>query len=97
MIAIFKGEKIPGFRYICLVMLLGFFSYGLSIFLYVKAQNILGAAKTSAFYALNPFIGALLSFVVLREKLTGVYLAALVVMIFGTWIVVADTLMRSHE
>lgn len=97
LIAIFRGEKIPEFRYICLVMLLGFFSYGLSIFLYVKAQNILGAAKTSAFYALNPFIGALLSFVVLREKLTGVYLAALVVMIFGTWVVVADTLMRSHE
>lgn len=97
LIAIFRGEKIPEFRYICLAMLLGFFSYGLSIFLYVKAQNILGAAKTSAFYALNPFIGALLSFVVLREKLTGVYLAALVVMIFGTWIVVADTLMRSHE
>lgn len=97
LIAIFKGEKIPGFRYICLAMLLGFFSYGLSIFLYVKAQNILGAARTSAFYAINPFIGALLSFVVLREKLTAVYLAAFVVMIFGTCIVVADTLMRSHD
>ena len=31
------------------------------IFLYVRAQNTLGAAKTSAYYAVAPFVGAFLS------------------------------------
>ena len=31
------------------------------IFLYVQAQNTLGAAKTSAYYAVAPFVGAFLS------------------------------------
>lgn len=96
LIAICKGEKMPEFCYVCLTMLLGFFAYGLSIFLYVKAQNILGAAKTSAFYAINPFIGALMSFIVLHEKLTGLYLAASVLMVFGTCVVVVDTLAHKH-
>ena len=75
---------------------LGFVAYGLSIFLYVRAQSTLGAAKTSAYYAAAPFIGAFLSFVLLREKLSWMYLAALAVMIAGSALVVADTLIRNH-
>lgn len=32
-------------------------------------NRYLGAAKTSAFYAINPFIGSLLSFVLLKEAI----------------------------
>lgn len=95
-IAFLKKESLPELRYAALALLLGFASYGLSIFLYVRAQNTLGAAKTSAYYAINPFIGAFLSFVFLREKLTGTYLIALAVMIAGTVLVVIDTLIRNH-
>lgn len=95
-IAFLKRESLPEIRYIALALLLGFIAYGLSIFLYVRAQNTLGAAKTSAYYAIAPFIGAFLSFVFLREKLTGMYLIALAVMIFGTVLVVMDTLFPDH-
>ena len=95
-IAAVKREEIPALQYISLALLLGFVAYGLSIFLYVRAQNVLGAAKTSAYYAVAPFIGAFLSFVFLRERLTGMYLLALAVMIAGTLLVVADTLAREH-
>ena len=95
-IAILTRETMPEVRYILLALLLGFVSYGLSIFLYVRAQKTLGAAKTSAYYAVAPFIGAALSFVFLHEKLTGMYLVALAVMAAGTALVVADTLIRSH-
>ncbi len=71
---------------------MGFVAYGLSIFTYIRAQNTLGAAKTSAYYAVAPFIGAFLSFVVLHEALTAVYLTALAVMIAGTAFAAADTL-----
>lgn len=90
-IALISGEKIPEMRYILPAMLLGFVAYGMSIFLYIRAQRDLGAAKTSAYYAVAPFVGAFLSFVILGEKLTGIYFAALIIMIAGTAFVVKDT------
>ena len=96
-IALIKSEVMPGISYIAAALLLGFVAYGLSIFLYVRAQNVLGAAKTSAYYAVAPFVGAFLSFVFLREKLSWIYLAALIVMIAGSVLVVVDTLIRHHE
>ncbi len=95
LIAFIKRETMPQLVYIVLAMLLGFAAYGVSIFLYVRAQNTLGAAKTSAYYAVAPFIGVLLSFVFLREQITVMYLVALAVMIAGTILVVTDTLDRS--
>ena len=95
-IALIRGETIPQAGYLAVAMLLGFVAYGLSIFLYVRAQNVLGAAKTSAYYAVAPFVGAFLSFVFLREHLSRMYLAALIVMLAGSALVVADTLIRHH-
>ncbi len=95
-IALIKREPMPGIRYMVAALLLGFVAYGLSIFLYVRAQNVLGAAKTSAYYAAAPFVGAFLSFVVLREQLSWMYFIALIVMVGGSALVVADTLIRHH-
>ena len=95
-IALIKREPVSGFRDITSAMLLGFLAYGLSIFLYVRAQSVLGASKTSAYYAVAPFVGSFLSFVFLREQLSWVYLTALIIMIAGTVIVVIDTLIRHH-
>ena len=95
-IALIKREAFPGFGYIAAALALGFVAYGLSIFLYVRAQSALGAAKTSAYYAVAPFIGAFLSFVILREKLSWTYLIALAVMVIGAALVVVDTLKRNH-
>ena len=96
-IAFIKRETMPGYIYIAAALLLGFVAYGLSIFLYVRAQSVLGAAKTSAYYAIAPFVGAFLSFVLLKERLSLIYLAALIVMIMGSALVVVDTLIRHHE
>ena len=95
-IALIKRESMPGIWYIGAALILGFVAYGLSIFLYVRAQNVLGAAKTSAYYAVAPFVGAFLSFVVLREQLSWMYFIALIVMLGGSALVVADTLIRHH-
>ena len=95
-IAWIKGETVPGIVHIVAAVLLGFVAYGLSIFLYVRAQNTLGAAKTSAYYAVAPFVGAFLSYVFLREQLSWIYLLALALMIAGTILVVMDTLIRHH-
>jgi len=66
-------------------LVLGFFAYGLSIYFYVLAQRYLGAAKTSAFYAFAPFIGAGISFAVFRTELTPLYAVAALVMVIGAF------------
>ena len=95
-IGLIRREPFPAIGYIAAALLLGFVAYGLSIFLYVRVQSVLGAAKTSAYYAVAPFVGALLSFVILRERLSWLYFAALLVMLGGAALVVVDTLKRNH-
>jgi uncharacterized membrane protein len=95
-IALVKREATPEIGHIAAALLLGFVAYGLSIFFYVRAQNILGAAKTSAYYAVAPFVGVFLSFVFLKEQLTWIYLIALLIMVAGSILVVMDTLIHHH-
>ena len=97
LIALIIGEKFPPALVTGIILLLGFVAYGLSIFTYIRAQEIIGAAKTSAFYALAPFIGALLSFLLLNESLSPKYAAGLIIMILGSVIAVIDTLRYSHK
>ena len=92
-IALIKRESFPGIGYIAIALALGFVAYGLSIFMYVRAQNVLGAAKTSV----NPLIGALLAFVFLSESLSWMYMIALIVMVIGSALVVVDTFIRQHD
>lgn len=91
------GEPLPEAVYAVSAMALGFAAYGLSIFLYIRAQRDLGAAKTSAYYSAAPFIGTFLAFVVNGERLTAAYLAGLLFMLAGTALVAADTLVCSHS
>lgn len=95
-IALIFREQMPALPYILAALALGFVAYGLSIFLYVRAQSVLGAAKTAAYYAVAPFVGALLSFTFLKESLSRTYIAALSVMTVGSVLVVVDTLARRH-
>ena len=84
-------------QYLILTLLLGFVAYGLSIFFYIKAQGIIGASKTSAYYSVAPFIGTFLSFLVFNEKPTWTYYVGLCIMLLGTAIVVIDTLAQKHN
>lgn len=95
-IAMLLGEKLPAAAYIAAVMLLGFVAYGLSIFLYIRAQRDLGAAKTSAYYAAAPFVGSFLAFAVNGEKLAAAYFIGLALMLAGTVFVVYDTMGKRH-
>ena len=84
------GEPLPLWGDILRILLLGFVAYGLSIYFYVYAQRDLGAAKTSAYYAIAPFIGVLLSFIMFREIPGALFFIALAIMVAGTWMVNRD-------
>ena len=85
-IGLIIGERIITCWSIPLALLLGFVAYGLSIFVYVYAQRILGAARTSAYYAVAPFIGVILSLLIFREIPGILFIAALILMIIGAWL-----------
>lgn len=96
-VAIIVKEQFPSLIHVVYALVLGFIFYGLSIFFYVKAQSVLGAAKTSAYYAITPFVGAILSFLILREGLSRNYLLAFIIMIIGTILLALDTLLVKHK
>ena len=80
------GERVTVLWSVFAVLCVGFVAYGLSIFFYVYAQRILGAARTSAYYAIAPFIGTLLSLVIFREIPHYTYFIALGLMAVGAWL-----------
>ena len=86
LIAIAIGEVTGTLPGIGAALLLGFFAYGLSIYFYVTAQRYLGAARTSAFYAVAPFMGVGLSMILFATPLTASFLLATVIMILGAYI-----------
>lgn len=86
LIAIFVGDQFPLFQHIVIILFLGYVAYGLSIYFYTYAQRTIGAAKTSTYYALAPFIGALLSILILGEPITMTFTIASVIMAVGCWI-----------
>lgn len=84
------GERVTLLWSVFAVLGVGFVAYGLSIFFYVYAQRLLGAARTSAYYAIAPFIGALLSLAVFREAPRDTYWIALGLMVIGAWLSSSD-------
>ena len=84
------GERVAAPWSVLAVLGVGFVAYGLSIYFYVHAQRLLGAARTSAFYAVAPFIGVLLSFAIFREMPHYSYFIALGLMIVGAWLCAGD-------
>ena len=86
-VALLAGDALPALPDAAAALLLGFVAYGLSIFFYVYAQRGLGAARTSAYYAVNPFIGAALSLALFQTVPGPMFLIALALMALGAWLV----------
>lgn len=84
------GERVTVLWSVFAVLAVGFVAYGLSIFFYVYAQRILGAARTSAYYAIAPFIGTLLSLIIFRDVPPYTYFIGLALMAIGAWASASD-------
>ena len=95
-IALYIGEPVPGILWIAASLGLGFVAYGLSINFYIKAQKELGAAKTSAYYAIAPFLGVALSMLILGERPAPTFYLGFVIMVIAAWFMVRDTISLQH-
>lgn len=96
-VALILGESFPGILWIAAVLALGFVAYGLSINYYIKAQKDLGAAKTSAYYSISPFLGVIFGILLLGERPALQFFIGLAVMIAATVLMVRDTITLQHD
>ena len=96
-VALIVGESIPEITWIIAVLLLGFIAYGLSINFYIKAQKHLGAAKTSAYYSIAPFLGVFFGIVLLNETPYIQFYIGLVIMIIAIVLMIKDTIEQKIE
>ena len=80
MLVIIKGDF--SFSYPILIIF-GFFSYGLSILSYALSTKYLGASKATLVFSFSPIFGVLLAFIIYGEKLTSTFLISAILMIIG--------------
>jgi drug/metabolite transporter (DMT)-like permease len=78
-----------------LAAMVGFLGYGVSLALFVLALRNIGAARTSAYFSLAPFIGAAVAIVALSEPVTGQFVLAGALMGIGLWLHLAER--HEHE
>jgi len=94
-LGVWAGGSLPAWPAIGLAMFVGFLGYGVSLGLFVRALRHLGTARTGAYFATAPFIGALASVMFLREPVTAQLLAAGALMAAGVWLHLGE--MHDHE
>jgi drug/metabolite transporter (DMT)-like permease len=85
-LALMRGAILPAGGVLAASGLVGFFSYGLSLVLFVLALREIGAARTGAYFSTAPFIGAIIGLVALSEPLTISFLCAGLLMGFGVYL-----------
>jgi len=96
-IALALGAPLPGLGALAGAGLLGFFSYGVSLTLFVLALRHLGTARTGAYYALAPFIGAGVAIPLLGEPVGIAFVAGGVLMAIGLWLHLTEQHQHEHE
>jgi hypothetical protein len=95
-LAALAGATLPSVRNTIAATLIGFFSYGLSLVLFIIALRHLGSTRTSAHFGTAPFFGIALSIILLNEPLTTGFAVGLMLMIFATSPVLTETHEHFH-
>lgn len=95
--ALLSGMALPTTDILALAGLVGFVAYGVSLVLFVYALRHVGAARTGAYFATAPFIGAALSVVFLGEPLEPRIVVAGILMGVGVWLHLTERHEHEHE
>jgi drug/metabolite transporter (DMT)-like permease len=95
-IALGLGAKLPALPVIGGALLVGFAGYGLSLALFVLALRHIGTARTGAYFALAPFVGAIVALLLLREPIGTFFLLAAALMGGGVWLHLTEKHEHTH-
>jgi drug/metabolite transporter (DMT)-like permease len=96
-LSLWTGEgHIPGTTAFFSAAAVGALCYGISIVLAVKALRLLGAARESAYFATAPFIGAIASMALFRERPAWPDIVGAVAMLGGVGIIMRERHSHAH-
>jgi drug/metabolite transporter (DMT)-like permease len=94
-LAIALGARWPARSSIALALLLGFFSYGVSLTLFIRALRYVGTARTGAYFSIAPFVGAMVAIVGFHEHPTVSVAVGAGCMALGVWLHLTER--HEHE
>ena len=94
-LALALGASFPVSSRIGGALALGFFSYGVSLVLFVLALRHLGTARTGAYFSVAPFVGAVVSLAVFRQSPTAGLIVGAALMGVGVWLHLSER--HEHE
>ena len=95
-VAVSLGAAWPGAAPVLGAALVGFFSYGTSLTLFVVALRHLGTARTGAYFSVAPFFGALLALALLHEPVTVALLLGGTLMAVGVALHLTERHVHEH-
>ena len=96
-LALGMGAQLPPLKVVALAGTVGFLGYGLSLVLFVYALRELGTSRTSAYFSVAPFVGAILAVLVLGEPFTVALVLAGALMGWGVWLHVTERHLHDHD
>lgn len=94
-IALFVGASFPQAILLIKIGLLGYFSYGLSLVLFIISLRLVGTSRSGAYFSTAPFLGAMISWGFFKSELTVWEGVAFVCMAIGLWIHITEN--HEHE
>jgi drug/metabolite transporter (DMT)-like permease len=94
-ISLLQGWRLPAGITLVYALVVGAFGYGGSLVFFILALRGIGASRTGALFGIAPFVGAVVSLIILHEWLGWVMLPAAGLMALGAWLIVAET--HGHE
>jgi drug/metabolite transporter (DMT)-like permease len=94
-LALALGAAWPSSTALVGALIVGFFAYGVSLVLFVIGLRHLGTARTSAYFGVAPFFGALLAVITLGEPVTLQLALAGALMALGVWLHLTER--HDHE
>jgi drug/metabolite transporter (DMT)-like permease len=96
-LAVSTGSHFPPAANLLASGVVGLVSYGLSLVFFILALSRLGAARTGAYFATAPFVGAAVSILFLHEPITGWLLLAGGLMAAGVWLHISERHEHEHS
>jgi drug/metabolite transporter (DMT)-like permease len=94
-LALAYGDSLPAVPAIALAGAVGFMGYGVSLVLFVVSLRHLGTARTGAYFSTAPFIGALVSVILLGDAVTVQLALAAALMASGVYLHLTER--HDHE
>jgi drug/metabolite transporter (DMT)-like permease len=96
-LAAITGSALPALGTVVLGTVIGFLGYGVSLYCYIVSLHMLGTARTAGYFATAPFIGALLSVLLLGEPATFPLVGSGLLCAIGVWLHLSEQHQHQHH